>query len=397
MSKTPTKTPPSSSEPKEKATVDPSTLPRDQSIVLCELDIYDWAHFRPMEDSMLGKLSTDEIEALYELMNSPDTALELRYKCFFQIFHFYRKSEDWDKRINFYKKYSPEFHKISHSVLIPTLNHIHFLNELEIQRSTIYSDASSNIDPMLIFIQTCRDYVNNAVEAGEQEKRITDKDNFKVGILHLYADAFLVVAERHDQHPHPKLNEYLQANRDDAKHKLYTAILLKNNYAKFYQTMARFYLFERNYAEATKNIHLAINKENSELGNYGLLLMNYNLTKQTIIMKQSEENSQKKLSEMMSRMEEVAENVDDSHMKTIEVVGFFTGIISFVISSVQIIGMMELEDAAKLIVLLLGGWIITYSTFSVLFRKPEKRNIIQCVAVAFFGFMLMLGGKYFAI
>lgn len=389
-------------------------------------NIFEWEEFRLLEMEVKDDFKDikAEIDAFEKFVvdfetNSENEALLVdMYKSYFKIFTYYRINKDFTRMNTFCSKYHSLFLNANQKKEIPTLQHIKLLNDKEY----IVFKTYRNIEDKRSFNEAYEDlldesgnFVKKVEEISEKMDPRSDAVSFAAGVFHLYADIYVTILEVLDEEISVKLKTTLENKNTFVKKVLDKAIKLLPEYAKFYETKARLFLSEDDFIKAEKYVHMAIDKEDSTKSTYAQAIINYNFTKYRIISRQSEKAahdlqqvSEERLNKMIENitkanevqkeeLKQIEESIEDSHLKTIEVVGFFTGIISFVISSVEIATALDVAEAAKLITMLIGGWIVSYAAFSFTFKKPTTESKKQSLIVAVLGFLIMLGGKYYGI
>lgn len=334
----------------------------------------------------IKKTAEDFIKILEE-----ENSKELKYKALFALVTYYRYAQEPDNlHINF-KKYRVQFEDNN----FPTFQHLVFLVELDALQFTTFNKTKS-----INFL----DKVEKFIYEVKEEHSMKDL-GFLSGTMHLYAHTFATIYELDNS-----LKETLKNKFDFAIECVDFAIRDDKKYAKFYSTKARLNIFDEDFDEATINISKAITKENVNAEQYNSRLTEYTFVKNMIVLKKGQYETEKlslKLSkqlelqtnelnkqkeELQAKMELVDEKISESTTKNIEIIGFFTGIISFVIATIQITIEVNFKEAVVMILMLLGVWIVSFSCFSALLKKLDKDNLKKLISIILLGLLIILGG-----
>ena len=182
------------------------------------------------------------------------------------------------------------------------------------------------------------------------------------------------------------------------------AISYNPSYAKYYNTKAKILTINNQFDDASLYVSEAIDKEDSNAKNYAVKLMNYQFNMINIESERSkyeldgkfvelDNNLKNTKKQMITMQDKLDEELKNSSVKSIEVIGFFAGIISFFISSIQISSTRSVYEAAALITLLMGTCIISYAAFSFIIHQLKKEYIIKSLIMcAMGGIILLIGG-----
>lgn len=197
------------------------------------------------------------------------------------------------------------------------------------------------------------------------------------GYQHAFADLFATLCEKNED----RQAEYIKEWGNKAIKCADRAIADDKNYAKYYCTKGRICALLQEYAEADKLIENAIATEDSTKKDYALRIANYQYHRLQI--------QAQKLSDTSEIRKEV-EQLKSSVTSSIEIIGFFSGIVSFVIGSLTLAQGQTAFQAAMLIAILMGALLTVFAAFCILLRggKKTKAHII----VAIIGLLIVLGG-----
>lgn len=158
------------------------------------------------------------------------------------------------------------------------------------------------------------------------------------------------------------------------------AIMINNTYAKYYCTLGRLQYCTGEYHDGKANILTAIDYEDNSKKDYAIriadyqyfLLKCYSVESVTTLKKTIDE----KTKEIQEIKNELQRNMQEEKNKVLELIGFFTGIIAFIVSTVQIASKSNFQDAVSLILVLLGGLLIAFGGFKSII-KVDRNGIIS--------------------
>lgn len=210
------------------------------------------------------------------------------------------------------------------------------------------------------------------------------------GSLHAFADLFATYCERYETLQPTLVSEWYKR----ALSAIDAAIQASPNYAKYYCTRGRILAQTHEYDDALNNIQKAIRLEspNSNKENYSLRIMQYQSHKINI---------QARLQIYKLDMQQARINADMDKMKStllsnVEIIGFFAGIISLVIGSLNLAEGQTAKDAASLILILLGSQVVVFDCFSMLLHMTKK-NLARYIVIFIVGALIVIGGIYLVL
>jgi hypothetical protein len=166
------------------------------------------------------------------------------------------------------------------------------------------------------------------------------------------------------------------------------AIMINSNYAKYYCTLGRLQYCTGEYQAGKLNILKAIDLEDNNQKDYAIRIADY----QYFLLKCHSVESVKKLKEIIDEKtleihnikDQLHRNVQEEKTKIIEFLGFFTAIISFIVSTVQIVSKVELSQAPVLILVMLGGLLIAFGAFKTIITM-DRKSVMVAVTFAVLG------------
>lgn len=214
------------------------------------------------------------------------------------------------------------------------------------------------------------------------------------GVLHLFADITATFYEHSNEKDDHRYNENLRK----AIEAIEAAIKIDKNYAKYHCTKSRLVFLKGDLELARKEIDEAINLESPQSRNYMINMYTYYSQRMKVdielgkreLMEQTQRMTHQMKLEQQGIKQEIG-NLKDGLMKNIEYIGFFTGVISLILSSLQIAANQPFESAVKLIVVLFGGLLCVFSGFGIILHGFDKRKLVPNVAILIAG-VIVVGG-----
>lgn len=206
------------------------------------------------------------------------------------------------------------------------------------------------------------------------------------GAQHAFADLFATYCEKYEEIQEKLIEKWYKKALEAVE----TAIQFSPDYAKYYSTKGRILSQNHNYEDALKFIQKAICIESPEKNkNYSLRIMQYQSHKL---------NVQAKFQIYKINTQQKGINDDIVKMKgalasNIETIGFFAGIISFIIGSLTLADGQTAKDAAALILILLGALLVVFDSFSFLLNFGKK-SAVKHILVLLGGILVILGGLF---
>ncbi|MGD6942456.1 tetratricopeptide repeat protein [Cytobacillus gottheilii] len=215
-------------------------------------------------------------------------------------------------------------------------------------------------------------------EAIEQEmafaREATQKLPNQVGVLHHYAEAVVNSREQGLAVSTQDLEEaYQTINR---------VVHLSPRYAKFHSTKGRVLAALGKYAEAKDAIRKAIDMEESTKKDYAIRINDYLYHLNRIQTNEFTDMFSEKITVTEKSLEESKVEVEESISKlkseNLQMLGFFTAIISFTIGSMNLLENRTFLESAFLILILSSSLVLAFVGFGFLFpvKKTNRRSTI---------------------
>lgn len=212
---------------------------------------------------------------------------------------------------------------------------------------TIYRNKGSELD-----LQLALEYATRALESCNNHQ----------GILQTYADTVAYTLEQGYFISDSILEKAINCVNE--------AIVIDSKYPKYYCTIGRLSIYKNEYTQAKQYILKAIDLEDSRQIDYAMRIADYQNYLQRCYIKESvykiDISVKDALIQITNTQSEVKEQIEKEKITYLEFLGFFTAIISFILSTIQLSVNFEVIEAAALIIMLLGVVIISMTVFSIL-------------------------------
>lgn len=187
---------------------------------------------------------------------------------------------------------------------------------------------------------------------------------------------------------------------DDAIAMIRRAIAIRKNYAKYYFTLAKLYRLTGQFALAKENIRRAIEKEDSTQTDYALRINEFEILNSRIDLERDIRDEvdaltemQAEFAEMKADIEKSKSEIEKSKFDILSFLGFFTGIISFILGSFQLGGGLEFSQRVQLMAVLLCCLMIAFSVFRLLIGQHKAKDLLLCLLVVIISFGLLITCK----
>lgn len=326
-------------------------------------------NFGPIEDrvfedgitKMIRQSSNSLIDNLQYILNTAESA-DLRFRAFFGITIHHRRQSDTTLFKNFVHQYIDQFQQFSLHYHVLSLLHKSFGDAEGITKSLEYS------------------------------KKAIEKLNMHAGVLHNHCEAIVTALEEGIA-----ISDEEQYN---ASLYIERVITLCPEYAKFYCTKGRLLAQTGKYQEAKRLLNIAIDLEDSKSKDYTLRINTY---RNFLIQVKTEElyksvsteiqdakavvlAAEESINKLVDKTESDMENMKAQNL---QMLAFFTAIVSFIIGSINILSnQQDFTQAALLILILAGAMVLVNVGFSVLISSL-KLNYTKYIIVATLGLILI--------
>lgn len=300
------------------------------------------------------------LKNLRESQNPEDK--EIAYSAFFLLIIHYRHQLDYEGLNDLWKNNNRYF---SSGNVFKSFGHLQILHFL-------YNLNHSEIHDELKYLQIAKNNIDLSPE--------------NPGFNHALADLFASICEKYEN-DQDKLNSFL--NWYDVSLKAAeNAIQFERETAVFYCTKGRILSIFADYDNAETEFNIAIAKENSNRTDYSLRIgkfQYYKLLNQT----------RKQIKDVQGRLQEANNEIKQARMSNIEMIGIFSGVVSFVIGSITIAASVSAVETGFLIIVLMGCLTGALSAFSLLLQlgsvKKKFTAYIPYIAAIICSLMLVAG------
>ncbi len=320
---------------------------------------------REFEEGMTDIITKypDNIEANLTYILENEKEKELRFRAFFGLSIYQRRQKNHTEFKQLVEKYIMEFQEFDLHYHILSLMHKSFGDQEGIRKSIYYG------------------------------KKAVEKLSAHVGVLHNFCEA-VVTAQEEFLDPSPEYVEESILFID-------TVLTLRPRYAKFYCTKGRILAQQKKFEEAKQNILKAIDLENNKTNDYTLRITDYKNTLSRIESLEQFHKIKELINVAVSQINE-AENkikaevegnkaqLEKLKTENLQMLAFFTGIISFIIGSITILSKQPtFLESAMLMMILAGTLVLCNVGFSILLLPP-KENYTRYILVSLIGIFMIL-------
>ena len=177
---------------------------------------------------------------------------------------------------------------------------------------------------------------------------------------------------------------------NDAISMLYRATVIRSNYAKYYFTLAKLYRLTGDFELAKENIRKAIELEDSSQSDYALRINEFEILNSRIDLERAISDEVRELKKMQADFAGMKNDIDKSKIDILSFLGFFTGIISFILGSFQLGESLEFSQRVQLMAVLLCCLMIAFSVFRLLIGQHKAKDLVLCLIVAAVSFGLLI-------
>lgn len=180
---------------------------------------------------------------------------------------------------------------------------------------------------------------------------------------------------------------------DQAMYHVDTAIDIEPEYALYIATKGRVLAQQRRYDDARETIQKAIAYEDTDKGDYSLRISQYRQFLADVGYYEQTERLEKADQRIEGLEEESRKLVSEFQTQTLEFLGFFAAIIAVAVASVTIATNFPFPDAARLILVMIGGVLSAFAGLSfVLPSRRPRRGVGRSAIVFIVGLLIIISG-----
>lgn len=321
------------------------TLHTIDEVIQC-LDSLPEFHLRKFEllsGKLMKQAGEHTLQMLRDIIAREELPFKIRFSAYFCLAFYYRRMF----MMNELKKLLTDHSHLFDS--IPFSDHVKVL---------YYSHAGGK---------------QNLLQALKYSRNLIENPMFDqhLGILHAYCDVVVSCVDE-------GMSDEVPQDLEQASRLIDTVLELdEDNYAKFYHTKARLLIETGHFEEAAKYVHLAIKYEDTSTQDYAIRISHYRSTLLNIkyrrehqqmkqemehqlemaksLIEQNRRDIEKRINVHNQTTEKMKDEMVNLRQQNMQMLAFFTAIISFTIGSINIIGLQNNFYFASLIILVLGG------------------------------------------
>lgn len=318
----------------------------------------------------------DACTILEDYIHQDDEKRKIAYSAFYCLIIFYRHQFNNKALDDLWEKYAKIFANFSDSSFFNDFNNYDNLNDYRSLGHLYLLRFLSNLSIV------GDDYINDLeyLDLAGKNIEIDEFSNQNAGYRHNFATLYISIYEKYEGNP--KISEEIKNSKwyDAALKEVDLAIILRPNSAVFHCTRGRILSIQGETIEA--EINTAISMEDDARKDYSLrmgIYQNYKLLNQMrkqaqIVQKKAKEvkkdikDTKEKYLTINKEMEKTKDEIKESRVSNIEIIGLFSGVVSFIIGSFNIVTTFSAVEAGLLILTLMGCLTGVLSVFSLLLR-----------------------------
>lgn len=250
--------------------------------------------------------------------------------------------------------------------------------------------SAGELDEHLTSAKTVVDEYRKIAREFVHENKPEEHQVNLAGAQHAFADLLATSCERFEENSADLLNKWGK----QAEYELSQAIEKTNGYAKYYCTQGRLYALRGEYDKAVRSVRTAISRESSSgnPGHFSLRIMQY----QSHLLRIQARSEIHRLNIQQKKMEDDVLKIRDSLINNVEIIAFFSGVISFIIGSLNLAEKYPAAQAAGLIIILLGALLMVFNCFSLILHL-EKKSIPVRILISVICILCILGGLHLVL
>lgn len=319
----------------------------------------------------------EEEKALEAILKNPEMDDELRFKAYYSLMVLYRRYKKWTKMAEI----TEQCERFSDRPL--------FL----FQKSMVSRRKGEKKEALKLADQAIQAQIQ--LEGNLGNNRETPRIA-RPGLYNNYAETAAEILEENINKGTDSENKILL---DTANDYIETAIWIDGEYAKYYATRGHLRMIEKKYADARKDINKAIEEEDQSKRDYAIRMMEYQaLLNKCDLMEMTEGLKQSLSGEIEDARKittELRRELANNKIGILEFLGFFTALITFLITTVQISADMVFMERIAAIVVMMGCIIAAFGMLRLIIEPDpgseggEWKKIIPFMMI---GVLFIAGG-----
>lgn len=330
--------------------------------------------FETAVNKFMNNVSNDALDKLTNILDDSVQEKELRFKAYFCLTFYYRRTLNTLLTRQLIEKYQYEFTDIPMNNMVLSVYFAEFQDTRNLKKALNYSKA----------------LLNN-----------TEYSNH-VGVIHNYCYIVSNIIENQIDGGNDELQPALEKIED--------LLELDSTYARFHHTRAKLLIENEQFTEAMKSILKAIELEDETNKDYAIRINYYRNSLLEIKsrklyrqMKEDISNAENRVLEQTNLIEVKVKNSEDEAKKVLkemdsmrntnlQMLTFFTAIISFIIGSVNIISKQESFFSASLLMLVFAGTLLLINLAAAIIFTDIKLKNFRFIITLLLGIVLIASG-----
>lgn len=339
----------------------------------------------------------DEANKILEeyLSQGDEKKKRIAYSAFYCLVIFYRHQFNNKALDNLWEKYAKCFSNVNDSSFFKDFGNFY---KLDNYRSLWHLEVLRFLDNLNLH----NDDFNKDLEYLNLAKQNINIDEYSLknaGYYHALASLYISIYEKHEGQP-----DFLEKLKNSEWHKtaleaVNKAIELNSDAAVFHCTRGRILSIQEKKAEAEEEINTAIFMEDPKRHDYSLRIGKYQYYKLLNQIRKQVHNVQAGIAEVndkingikveikevggenkdiKSEVEKAKDDIRKSRVSSVEIIGIFSGVVSFIIGSLTIANKFSAIEAGFLILTLMGCLTGALSVFSLILNIGyDEKEVVR--------------------
>lgn len=206
-------------------------------------------------------------------------------------------------------------------------------------------------------------------------------------VKHHYAELIALAIEENAEISISQINKAIDRLDD--------VIIAQPNHAKYYCTQGRLIAATGDYRRGISSVKKALDMEGVVDKDSMIRIGQYNYYLLQIKMMMETHQVDNKIAEFNSTFEGIEHNLDNVKTQYLEYLAFFSSILAFILTSVNIVAKIDdFNRCAGIILMFAGTLIIAFTTFRMLlyFSSRVKLKFVKVIICFIIGFLLLIFG-----
>lgn len=208
-----------------------------------------------------------------------------------------------------------------------------------------------------------------------------------LAVKHHYAEIIALAIEENVDVNISQINKAIERLDD--------VIIAHPNHAKYYCTQGRLIASMGDYRRGISYVKKALDMEGVADKDSMIRIGQYNYYLLQIKMMMENHQVDNKIAEFNSTFEGIEDNLDNVKTQYLEYLAFFSSILAFILTSINIVAKIDdFNRCAGIILMFAGTLIIAFTTFRMLlyFSSKVKLKVLKVIICFLIGFLLLICG-----